>query len=151
MQTLKDRLVALLSSPEATDFQVIDDETYKSFIHVPTDINFSLDNNDLDELLVPFVVTIIIETGSKKFDYVIPANKNEPFVTNIILKGRNKDYSFIKFDVARFNQVAALLQAIDDINTQAEGEYSFMQYAKQIQAYLEKNYKSIQEPIYYYM
>ena len=151
MQNLKDRLVGLLSSPDASNFKMIDSEGYKSFIHIPTDINFYLDNANIDELLAPFVVTIIFETGSKKFDYVVPANKYMPFVTNVILKSRSEDYSLIKYSVTHFNQIAAVLQAIDDINTKAEGEYSFMQYAKLIQAYLEKNYKSIQETIYYYM
>lgn len=154
MQTLKDRLVGLLSSPTITEFELVNDypaDNAVLFKHVPTDVQFYLCTDDLDNLLLPLVVVIWFQGSGIVFEYIVPANSYMPNYNNISIKSKRSQAMLIKTGVNDLVELTSIAKAIDSINIEAKGEDDYMSFVKQVQKYKEANFQELRQLPFIYL
>lgn len=147
MKTLKDRLIELLSSPTQTKFEKIDDydnDDLPWFKHVASETMFYIDTRNIDELLLPFVAAVVLETNRLTVHYFMPVN-GYTSKSNDVLINRVSNIS-----VTQLLALADIIRDIDLINVEATGEHDYLTFVQQGQAHLEFNYQAIKQLSYPY-
>lgn len=153
MQTLKDRLVGLLSSPIQTKFEKIDDydnDNLSWFKHVASETMFYIDTRDINELLLPFVAAVVLETNRLTVHYFMPVNGYTPKSNDVLIKGRRSTNRVSNISVTQLLALADIIRDIDSINVEATGEQDYLTFVQQGQAHLEINYQAIKQLSYPY-
>ena len=92
METLKDRLIGLLSSPTQTKFEKIEDydnDNLPWFKHVASETMFYIDAKNLNEILLPYIAAIVLETNRLTIHYFMPMNGYMPKSNNVLIKGKH--------------------------------------------------------------
>lgn len=152
MKTLKDRLIELLSSPTQTKFEKIDDydnDNLAWFKHVASETMFYIDTRDINELLLPFVATVVLETNRLTVHYFMSVN-GSPKSNDVLIKGRRSTNRVSNISVTQLLALADIIRDIDLINVEATGEHDYLTFVQQGQAHLEFNYQAIKQLSYPY-
>lgn len=153
MKTLKDRLIELLSSPTETKFEKIEDydnDDLSWFKHVASETMFYINTWDIDELLLPFVAAVVLETNRLTVHYFMPVNGYMPKSNDVLIKGRRSTNRISNISVIQLLALADIIRDIDSINVEATGEHDYLAFVQQGQAHLEHNYQTIKRLSYPY-
>lgn len=153
MQTLKDRLIGLLSRPTQTKFEKIEDydnDNLSWFKHVASETMFYIDTRNIDELLLPFVAAVVLETNRLTVHYFMPVNGYAPKSNDVLIKGRRSTNRVSNISVTQLLALADIIRDIDSINVEATGEQDYLAFVQQGQAHLEINYRAIKQLSYPY-
>ena len=153
MQTLKDRLVGLLSSPTETKFEKIEDydnDNLPWFKHVASETMFYIDAKNLNEILLPYIAAIVLETNRLTIHYFMPMNGYMPKSNNVLIKGKHDTNRITYIPVTQLIALTDIIRDIDELNVDATGKYDYMTFVKQCQVHLESNYQAIKQLSYPY-
>ena len=152
MKTLKVRLIELLSSPTQTKFEKIEDydnDNLSWFKHVASETMFYIDTRDINELLLPFVASVVLETNRLTVHYFMSVN-GYPKSNDVLIKGRRSTNRVSNISVTQLLALADIIRDIDLINVEATGEHDYLTFVQQGQAHLEFNYQAIKQLSYPY-
>lgn len=153
MQTLKDRLIGLLSSPTQTKFKKIDDydnDNLAWFKHAASETMFYIDAKNLNEILLPFIAAIVLETNRLTIHYFIPMNGYMPKSNDVLIKGKHDTNRITYIPVTQLIALTDIIRDIDELNVEARGENDYMAFVKRCQVQLESNYQAIKQLSYPY-
>lgn len=148
MQTLKDRLVGLLSSPNVSNFELVNDypdDKATLFKYVRTGTQFYIGNKYLDELVQPFVAEISFQLTGMVHEYIVPANGYMPHSNNVIMKGSRNSNPSVKMSISDLAKMTDIIRAIDSINIQAKDDNDYMVFISKLQEYLDVNYQTLKQ------
>ena len=147
MQTLNVRLIELLSSPTQTKFEKIDDydnDNLSWFKHVASETMFYIDAKNLNEILLPYIAAIVLETNRLTIYYFMPMNGYMPN-NNVLIKGKHDTNRITYIPVTQLIALTDIIRDIDELNVEATGECDYMTFVKRCQIHLESNYQAIKQ------
>ena len=147
MQTLNVRLIELLSSPTQTKFEKIDDydnDNLAWFKHVASETMFYIDAKNLNEILLPYIAAIVLETNRLTIYYFMPMNGYMPN-NNVLIKGKHDTNRITYIPVTQLIALTDIIRDIDELNVEATGECDYMTFVKRCQIHLESNYQAIKQ------